>query len=317
MITIICSCIPEIEKYLSINSGSVNFKALEYDDLVKRLSEGKAPEKEDSDDWAFSKIDPACLMITSQIAIFASAAVAWMTYAKSAGESSRTALEQARPRMMKGKYSLSDDDSLLFPGESLGPAIEHLDQANLGFSLFPGIRHYITAFFISIRSSSNYLPPNADPFMLVFDMLKNVGMTHVGAIIKFVEMCPWSLKVPELAADFSIFASDLKKMSLVQSDVRPYHRLLVPQTDYLFVTSNVRPLVAVAGTFVEEVESTFKNYVYNAAQYTDLIDRVKQRAPLSSTIPDVQSLEQMFGVQAQEPRNPVIRVTEGLRQTTT
>jgi hypothetical protein len=309
MVSVVCSCIPEMEKYLSQNTTNINFHPLSYSDLVEVIATGKAPEKEDSDDWAFSSVDPSCLAITNPVAICASAAVSWMTYAKAAGESSRTAMEQARPKMMKGKYKLRDDDTLLFPGETLGPALESLEQVNLGFSLFPNIRHMMTAFFISLKTSSVFLPPNADPFMMIFDLLKNVGMTHVGAVIKFVEMCPWALKVPELAADFSVFASDLTKMALIPQDIRPYHRLLVPQTDYLFITSTLRPLVAVAGNFVKEVDRTFRDYVYNETTYLDLIERVRQRAPLNSTIPDVASLEEIFGVQAQEPREKPQKIT--------
>jgi hypothetical protein len=243
------------------------------------------------------------LTITNPTALNAAAAVAWNSFAKSAGESSRTSFEQARPKAMKGKYKLTDDECRLFPGEALGPEIENLEQVSLGFSMYPKLRYLIASFFISLRSTGVFLPPNVDPFMLIFDLLQNVGMTHVGAIIKFVEMHPWSLKVPELASDFTYFASDLSKMALIPSQVRPYHRLLVPQTDYLFVTSRLRPLVAVAGSFVEEVDSTFKNYVYNAAMYTDLISRVRRRAPMNFTIPDVSSLEALFNVSATEPRD--------------
>jgi len=303
MLTIVCSCIPESEKYLDSNSGSLLFQPLDYANFVERIAVGQAPSNEDADDWAFSGVDLACLTITNPVAVCASAAVAWMTYAKSAGESSRTALEQARPQAMKGKYKLTDDDVLLFPGETLGPEIENLDQVNLGFALYPSVRYLVTAFFLSLKSSSIFVPPNVDPFMMLFDMLKNVGMTHVGAVVKFVEMHPWSLKIPELAADFQYFAAELTKMSMVPLDIRPYHRLLVPQTDYLFVASNIRPLVAVAGSFVEEVDRSFRNYVYKAQDYKDLISRVRQRAPTNSIIPDVSTLESLFGVQSMNPRD--------------
>jgi len=307
MLSISSSCIPELEKYITSNSGGViTSKPISYGAFVERLAANLGPEGEDPDDWGFSSIDPGVLTITNKTAICASAAVAWMTYAKSAGESSRKALEEARPKMMKGKYKLLDEEVLLFPGETLGPGLEFLDQVNLGFGLYPVARHLSTAFFISLRSSSVYLPPHADPFMLVFDMLKNTGMTHVGAIVRFVEMHPWVLRVPELAADFTYFAGELSKSALIPADIRPYHRLLVPQTDYLFVTSNLRPLVAVAGDFIQEVDSSFKNYIYGATAYTDLVERVRARAPISTVIPDVSSLEQLFKVKAQDLKDPDI-----------
>jgi hypothetical protein len=301
VVSLLCSCIPEVRSYLSTNKGEIDFVELDYDGLVEGLSAGRAPLDEDPRDWGYSEIDAMCLSISNPTAIYAAAAVAWMTYAKSAGDSSRTALEEARPKMMKGKYLLSADDSRLFPGEVWGPRIESLEQVNLGMSMFPNVRYLVTAFFLSTRLKAKFTPPNMDPFMLVFDMLKNTGMTHVGAVKKFVEMCPWALKVPELAADFNLFVVDLQKMSLVAPEVRPYHRLLAPQSQYLFLASNLKPLIAVAGSFIEEVDISFRNYIYNAAKFVDLIARVKARAPQNSIVPDVGVLERAFGVQATEP----------------
>jgi len=301
MLSIVCSCIPELEKYLSANTPSVTFKPLSYQDLVEKIASGEAPGSEDSDDWAFTNVDPACLTITNPMAVCASSAVAWLSYAKSAGESSRTAMEQARPKAMKGKYKLKDDEVLLFPGESLGPEIENLDQVNLGFSLYPEVKKMMTSFFLSIKASSSFVPPNVDPFMMLFDMLENVGMTHVGIVTRFVEMHPWGLRIPELAADLSIFATELTKMAMIDPATRPYHRLLVPPTDYIFVGSKFRALTAVAGSFVVEVDGSFKDYVYNYQNYTDLISRVRQRAPTNAEIPDVAALEALFGVIATKP----------------
>lgn len=304
MLTILFSCIPETMTYLSTNGANISLVVMPYTTLVEDMAKGTPPQGMDKTDWALDSIDLSCLTVTDASAIYASAAVAWMTYAKSAGESARTALEEARPKMMRGKYLLDDADAALFPGEAWGPTIEGLDQTNLGMTLNPRIRYLITAFFISLRNKSVFVPPHMDPFMLVFDMLKNTGMTHVGAITKFVKMCPWALKVPELASDFSAFAAELMKMSQVAVDLRPYHRLLVPQSDFLFIASTFKPLVAVAGSYIQEVDVSFRNYVYNAAQYADLIARVRARAPQDSKIPDVRSLEALFGVIATDPAPP-------------
>lgn len=301
MVSLLVSCIPEIEKYLDANTTSVTFKQLSYSALVQRIAEGKAPGDEDSDDWGYSTLDLSCLTITNPLAVCASAAVAWMAYAKAAGESSRRGLEQARPKAMIGKYKLKDTESLLFPGETLGPEIENLDQVNLGFSLYPDLRKMITAFFLSLKGNSIFVSPNLDPFMMLFDLMENIGMTHVGIITRGVEMEPWLLKVPELASDLSEFASELSKMAMVDPEIRPYHRLLVPQTDYIFVGSKFRALIAVCGSFVVEVDGSYTDYVYNHQSYTDLITKVKNRKPANAEIPDVAALEAMFGVVATKP----------------
>jgi hypothetical protein len=301
MISILILSIPEMEKYLTNNSAPIDIEMVKSDQVLDLMIQGKGPAKEDPDDWASSSVDPECVLVTNQKAVYAAAAVAFMTYAKSAGESSRTALEAARPSAMSGKYGLTGDDTNLFPGSAWGPEIENLEQVNIGFTLYPRLRYLVTAFFISVQSARTFPPPNVDPFVLIFSMLKNVGLTHVGAIVKLIEMHPWVLQIPSLAPDLKFFADELKQSLAVQPNLRPYHRLLVPQAQFLFVSANMRPLIAVAGDFVKEVESTFGNYESGRNTYAKLIQQVRDRAPLSERVPDINNLARLFDVAEIEP----------------
>jgi hypothetical protein len=301
MLTILFLAIPDIEKYLVSNGAPILTTSITSADCLDKLAEQRGPAEEEPSEWGSPEVNPDCVAVTNSKAIYAAAAVAFTTYAKSAGESSRNALEAARPSAMAGKYGLDGHDLSLFPGADCGPILENLEQVNIGFTMYPGLRYLITAYFISIQSQGSFVPPNLDPFLMIFALLKNQGMTHVGAIVKLIEMAPWVLRVPQLVPDLRAYASDLQLMAKVPEEYRPYHRLLVPQSQYLFVSSNLRPLIAVAGEFVKEVEVTFKDYVFGASNYAELITEVKSRAPMSATVPDIQRLAALFGVPDVEP----------------
>jgi len=304
LLTLTSIAVPEILTYLVDNRGPVRverFRAAGYlDDLLHhRHPAGLVP-----DDWALDKIEDDCITVTDDRAVYSAAAVAFMTYAKQAGEGARNALESARPGALVGKYSLKDDQLGLFPGSDYGPDIEALDQANAGFSLHSTLRYLVTAFFLSLKRQHNQVPPNMDPFLVMFDLLRMTGMTHVGAITMLVEMHPWTIKVPELVPYFKRFARDLRKLNSIPEDLRAYHRLLVPQSDFLFLTSELRPLIAVAGDYVKEVEAFFSGYVYNASKYSALIKHVRALDPKVTGNPDITELARLFGIPDVNPKAP-------------
>jgi hypothetical protein len=121
-------------------------------------------------------------------------------------------------------------------------------------------------------------------------------MTHVDAILKLAKMHPWTLKVPQLEPYWDRFVQDLAEFNKVDEDVRPYHRLLVPQSAFLFLSPNLAPLIAVAGHFIKEVEKTFANYVYRAADYSELLDLVDRYAPGYIPTKEVNTLATLLGV---------------------
>jgi hypothetical protein len=302
MMSIILTCIPELTKYLIDAKAPVHVKRLDTGKMIESLTEGHHPNGQDDDEWAFTGLVPESMAVSNPQALYAAAAVAFMTYAKPAGEGAQNAYEVARPNSLIGKYKLDDSEIFLFPGGTHGPDLEALDQVNAGFGLFPQLRYLLTCFFIGLDRSRMFSPPNVDPFRVMFALLKNVGMTHLGAVTNLLRSRPWTAKLPELIPYYQIFARDLAKFQEVPVDLRPYHRLLVDQSQYLFLTSEIRPLIAVAGYYYEEVEKTFRDYVYNKDRYEDLIRRVASRDPDVPINTGMADLVALLGIQDVDPR---------------
>jgi len=302
MLSLICSCIPEMAKYLSDGKAPLHVKRIDPVKYIESLSDRKHPNGQDDQEWAYSSIVPESMAVSNPLSLYAAAAVAFMTYAKPAGEGSQNALEVARPNSLIGRYKLDDSEIALFPGGDHGPDLEALDQVNAGFGLYPQFRYLLTSFFISLDRGRMFAPPHVDPFRVMFSMLKNVGMTHLGAITSLVSARPWTAKVPELIPYYQVFARDLLAFNGVPKDLRPYHRLLVDQSQFLFLTSELRPLIAVAGHYYEEVEKTFKDYVYNKQRYEDLIAKVIARDPDVPINTGVADLVTLLGIQDVDPK---------------
>jgi len=302
MLSIIFTCIPEMAKYFSDSKAPMHVKRIDPTKFIELISEGHHPNGQDDEEWAFTGVTVESMSVPNPQSLYAAAAVAFMTYAKPAGEGAQNAYEVARPNSLIGKYKLSETEIAHFPGGEYGPDLEALDQANAGFGLFPQFRYLITTFFISLDRSKMFAPPNVDPFRTMFALLKNVGMTHLGAITALVSSRPWTAKVPELIPYYQVFVRDLTLFRVVPGDLRPYHRLLVDQSQFLFLTSELRPLVAVAGHYYEEVERTFKDYVYNKQRYEDLIKRVVARDPDVPVNTGVADLINLLGIQDMDPK---------------
>lgn len=308
MLTLVCVCIPEMTKYLLDAKAPMHVKRIESAKMIELLSEGHHPNGQDDSEWAFDQVDLECMAVSNPQALYSAAAVAFMTYAKPAGEGTQNAYEVARPNSLIGKYKLDDTEISLFPGGTHGPDLEALDQVNAGFGLYPQFRYYLTCFFISLDRSGMFSPPNVDPFRVMFALLKNVGMTHLGAITSLLKSRPWTAKLPWLIPYYQVFARDLTSFQTVPRDLRPYHRLLVDQSQFLFLTSELRPLVAVAGHYYEEVEKTFKDYVYNKQRYEDLIKKVVARDPEVPINTGMADLVALLGIQDVDPK-PVSPIT--------
>lgn len=308
---------PGFLSYLEKNGAPVKVHDISYSQFNTIVATGTSPIPQiDFNAWALHSVMPEAMAVTRPTSVHAAAALVWMAYAKSAGDSSRRAYEVARPKAMIGRFQIPDGDADILPGGPSGPILEALDQVNLGATMFEHIRYLITAYMMSITTQTTFVPLSLHAHVMMFQMLANTGMTHVGAIAKLVEMQPWVLGIPELAAEFLTFAGELDKMAQYPPSVRPYHRLLYPQTQFLFVSSTLRPLIAVAGEFITEVEDNFKNYIYDSDKYASLVGKVRARQPVGFHISNTQTLAAKFGVSVIPPAAPVQLPTTGPIRTT-
>lgn len=303
---------PGFLAYAEKNNAPIRVHDISYAQFNNMITSGQSPASEiDRDAWALDSIQPEALAVTRPMSVHAAAALVWMAYAKSAGDSSRRAYEVARPKAMIGRFQIPDTDADILPGGPYGPILSALDQINLGSTMYEQVRYLLTAYMISVTTQNMFVPYQLHAHTMMFQLLANTGMTHVGAIAKLVEMQPWVLGVPELAAEFQTFAGELDRMATFPSHIRPYHRLLYPQNQFLFLSSTLKPLIAVAGEFITEVESNFKNYVYDSDTYATLVSKVKARQPSGFHIADTRALAAKFGVTVMSPAPPVQAQTTG------
>jgi hypothetical protein len=222
--------------------------------------------------------EEACA-VTQEGAVYIALASLLFSIGRQASESARASAMDNRPDALIRRFSIKEQDQILLPGRSSGPSREALEQIYSAFANYTEVRLEIMKLFLGIKRGGHHLPIHLEILMTNFHLMRGAGMTHVDAIIKLVKMHPWVLKVPKLEPYFHKFAEELKKFEVIDEDIRPYHRLLVPQGEYLFISSEYRPLIAVAGSFIEEVEKTFNGYVYNRDIYQDLIAEVHGYVP--------------------------------------
>lgn len=215
---------------------------------------------------------------------------------RQASESAKASALDNRPGALIRRFALSDEQQSLLPGMPAGPTREVLEQVYNSFANYTEVRTTVIVPFLGWRRDGAHLPIHLEIMMTNFNLLRGAGMTHVEAVIKLVQMHPWVLRVPDLDPYFHKFLAELEVWTTIDEAVRPYHRLLVPQSEYMFISSEYRPLIAVAGSFIEEVEKTFAGYVYNKALYQELIDRVKSHAPSYTPSGQVSRLAALLGV---------------------
>jgi hypothetical protein len=236
------------------------------------------------------------LAVSHETAVYGALACLLFAIGRQASESAKASVLDNRPDALIRRFGISEADQILFPGRTAGPTREVMEQIYNSFANYTEVRKAIVRLFLGLQKSKGHLPLYAEIMMTNFNLMRGAGMTHVDAIIKLVRMHPWTLKIPELEPYFHRFTEDLQRFEEVPKAVRPYHRLLVPQSEYLFVSSELRPLIAVAGSFISEVEKTFAGYVYNKTVYQELVDKVKQRAPNYQPTEQLSRLATLLGV---------------------
>jgi hypothetical protein len=260
------------------------------------LGDGAGPEETGPLSSLYGKVVDEAKAITGTIPVYAAVASVLMAMGRQASESQAASTLDKRPDALIRRFSIPEEDRVLLPGRAAGPSRESLECLYNAMSVYTVVRAEITRFLIGAKRSMAHFPLEWEVIMTNFHLMRGAGMTHVDAILKLAKMQPWTLKVPQLEPYWAKFVEDLTQFNEVEEDVRPYHRLLVPQTSFLFLSPNLAPLVAVAGHFLKEVETSFANHVYRAADYADLLDTVDRYAPGYIPTHQTNNLAALLGV---------------------
>jgi hypothetical protein len=202
-----------------------------------------------------------------------------MATGKQGGTGPEASAVKARPAALISRFGILDNQQAVLPGKSAGPTLKGLDRIYTAFSTYTEPRAVIVKYFLAVGKQQGHLPLHLEILMTNFRLMRGAGMTHVNAITKLMNMHPWTVRVPELTPYYTKFAEESAKFNLIPEEVRAYHRLLVPQGEFLFLTPEYRPLIAVAGAYIEDVERTFANYVYGKGDFAALIQQVKAYQP--------------------------------------
>lgn len=240
--------------------------------------------------------DPRALVVTEIPALYAGVASILFAMGRQASENAQVASLDKRPDALIRRFDIAEGERILLPGREAGPSRESLECIYNAFSTYSEVRAEIVRFFIGVKRSMSFYPSHLEVLMNNFQLMRGAGMTHVDAILKLVKAHPWTIRIPELEPYYVHFADELVKFQAIDEDVRPYHRLLVSQSEFLFLSSEYRPLIAVAGSFISEVEKTFKNYVYNEATYADLVEKVQSYAPQYNPTARLTTLTQLLDI---------------------
>jgi len=212
------------------------------------------------------------MAVTKEVAVYVALASIFICLGKQASEQARTSVLDNRPDALTRRFTVAEADQVLLPGRSAGPVRENLEEVYNAFANYTELRKVVVLFFLGVQQNVKYPPIYLQVMLTNFSLMRNSGMTHVEAILEMTQMEPWVLRVPKLAPCWKRFQTDLEAFQEVDPAVRPYHRLLVDQHEFLFVSSGLRPLIAVAGALKEEVEKTFQGYAYNKEAYADLVE---------------------------------------------
>jgi hypothetical protein len=244
----------------------------------------------------FSPVKEQAYAVTKEESVYIALSSILFCLGKQASESAKASVIDNRPDALLRRFKIPESDQVILPGREAGPSRELLEAVYNAFSNYTEVRGVITTFFLAIKREAHHLPLHLEIMMNNFQLMRGAGMTHVEAVMRLAQSHPWTLKVPELQSYYHKFMVDLEKYGEVEEDVRPYHRLLVPQSQFLFLSSELRPLIAVAGSFHEDIEKTFSGYVYNKANYIGLIEKVKSYAPNYRPTSSLTRLASLLGV---------------------
>lgn len=235
--------------------------------------------------------------VTTVQGIFAALASILMASGRQGGTGPEAAAVKARPKALVDRFTISEDQQLLLPGRRLGMDTVTVDKLYSAFSTYTEPRAKLVLYMLALIQHENHFPTDLEILVTNFRLMRNAGMTHVGLITNLVNMHPWTVRVPELGPYFNKYVDDLEKFKTIPLEVREYHRLLVPQSQFLFLTPDLRPLIAVAGDFSKDVEAKFSGYVYNKAEYAALIATVRSYAPNTAAYIGPGQLAQKLGIQ--------------------
>jgi len=245
----------------------------------------------------FSPVREEAYSVTREESVYIALSSILFCIGRQASESARASVIDNRPDALIRRFQIPEEEQVILPGRSSGPSREMLEGVYNAFSNYTEVRQAIVLFFLALKREGHHLPLHMEIMMTNFQLMRGSGMTHVEAVTRLARSHPWTLKVPELQPYYYKFTEDLAQFEEIEEDIRPYHRLLVPQSQYLFLSSELRPLVAVAGSFHEDIEKTFSGYVYNKANYLGLIDKVKSYAPNYKPTSSLAKLAFLLGVE--------------------
>lgn len=271
------------------------------------------PDSKDSDlPSLYGGVADEARAVTATVPVYAAVASLLFAMGRQAAEKQSAAALDKRPDALIRRFTVSEEDRILLPGRAAGPSRASLEYLYNAFSVYTELRAEVVRFLIGVQRGSHHYPMSWEVVMTNFHLMRGSGMTHVDAILKLAQMHPWTLKVPQLEPYWDRFKDDLQAFREVDEDVRPYHRLLVPQTSFLFLSPPLAPLIAVAGHLIKEVEKTFANYVYRASDHAELLDLIDRYRPGYVPTHRTNTLAMLLGV-ADEPL-PVLRGTEEERE---
>lgn len=251
--------------------------------------------------------------VDSVLGVYAGVASILMSVGRQSNPGPEAASVKSRPAALIGRFQIPEDQQDVLPGRSCGPDQTGLERMYASFSTYSEPRACLIKYFLSVGISQSHLPLPFEIVMTNFRLMRGAGMTHVEAINKLMNMHPWTVRVPALAPYYAKYASELIEFSKIPRDMRFYHRLLVPQSEFMFLTPEYKPLIAVAGSFVKDVESTFKGYVYGEKEFESLITDVRSYAPGTATYVGGGDLARQLGIQDMEL--PMLHVTKAVKPT--
>jgi len=250
-------------------------------------------------------VDPDCVEVSMPEGIYAALSSLLFAVGKQAGTGPEANAVKSRPGALIRRFTIPEDQQTLMPGKALGPSQQALEKVYNAFSTYTEPRMKLVQLFLSVSTMEGHPAKHIEVLLTNFRMMRGAGMTHVGAILSLAQMHPWTLRVPELGPYYSRFVAETAKFDTIPVSVRQYHRLLVPQSEFLFLTTDYKPLIAVAGDFIKDVEATFKGYVYGEQEFAKLIARVRSYEPSKSKFIGKGSLAAALGVPDMElPPHP-------------
>jgi len=235
--------------------------------------------------------------VDSEDGLYAAVSSILISLGKQAGEGPDAAVVKSRPDALIRRFHISDEAQKCLPGRVYGPTLKAMGNLFEAFSTYTEVRMHVTLFFIGLQQSIGHAPRHVEIMLNNFRLLRGTQLSHLGAIIKFMNMHPWSVRVPELMPYYMALSRELASYATIPTEAREYHRMLCPQSEFLFVSADYKPLIAVAGDFVKDVEATFGNYTYRAADYLALITKVREYAPNQVSYIGAGTLAAALGIQ--------------------